>query len=300
MTKISVVFNTLNEEAVIKRAIESVKDLADEILVCDMLSDDNTATVAKKAGAKLIFHKRQTVVEPARNFAISKASGDWILVLDPDEELNPVLAAKLREIAEQDGVTTYVEITRQNLIFGKWVKAAQWWPDYHIRFFKAKSVDWPAHIHSKPITQGQGLRLPAEEQYALKHHHYTSISQYLVRLDRYTTVQAAEITKSNYKFKWVDLIQKPQAEFLGRFFANKGYQDGIHGLALCLLQAFSFLIVYLKVWEAQGFKAADIEFKQIKDETKKAGKEINYWLKYGNLSKNATKRFWQKIANRLS
>jgi glycosyltransferase involved in cell wall biosynthesis len=117
----------------IERAIKSVS-WADEILVCDMHSEDNTALLAKKLGAIVFFHKRTGFVEPARNFAISKASHEWILVVDADEEVSDSLQEKLKDIIKKNGVVTHVEVPRKNIIFAKWMKAAgclkglhTWW-----------------------------------------------------------------------------------------------------------------------------------------------------------------------------
>ena|SRR3989344_146543 len=297
--KISVVINTFNEEAVLERAIKSVF-WADEILVCDMHSDDNSAVLAKKLGAKVILHKKVNFVEPARNFAISKTENEWILILDPDEEVPDGLEGKLREIIDGEGVTTYVEIPRKNIIFGKWVKASQWWPDYNIRFFKKGSVNWSNKIHRSPKTEGQGIKLRSEERWAIIHHHYESVSQFIKRMDRYTDIQARELREEGYDFDWKDLIKKPLSEFLGRYFANRGFEDGLHGLSLSFLQAFSFLVVYLKVWENKGFNDQDIKYDVIKELSYESGKEIDYWLKYGNLSKNPVKRILQKAQNKLS
>lgn len=297
--KLSVVINTFNEERNIERSIKSVS-WADEILVCDMYSDDNTAVLAKKLGAKIIFHKRVGFVEPARNFAISKAEGEWVLVLDADEEVPDSLKDKIKEVITKDGVVTHVEIPRLNIIFGKTMKAAMWWPDYNIRLFKKSAVTWSSKIHSKPKTEGQGLRLPDLERYAIIHHHYETVSQFLLRLDRYTTVQAKELKASGYEFDWKDLFSKPLGEFLSRFFANRGFDDGLHGFALSLLQAFSHLVMYLKVWELKDFPEKSINFNDLKTESHKSGAEIEHWLKYGNLSKNKFKRVLQKIKNKIT
>lgn len=296
--KISVVINTLNEEKNIARAISSVS-WADEILVCDMYSDDNTAVISKKLGAKIIFHKRLNFVEPARNFAISKAENEWILVLDPDEEVPDTLEAKLKDIIGKSGVVTHVEIPRKNIIFGKWVKSSMWWPDNNTRFFKKGSVIWGNKIHAKPKASGQGLTLFSEERWAIIHHHYESIGQFVDRMNRYTSVQASELKEEGYEFDWRDLIRKPLSEFLSRFFANRGFEDGLHGLALGLLQAFSHLVVYLKVWELKGFERKDLNFDDIVDISKASGVEMEYWFKYGNLSKNKLKRAYQKAKNKL-
>lgn len=276
---ISVVINTLNEERNIEQVIKSVK-WADEIIVCDMYSEDKTVERAKKMGAKVFFHKKEEVVERARNFALSKASGDWMLVIDPDEEISSTLAERLQQIAKTTKQIDYVRLPRKNLIFGNFLKHSGWWPDYNIRFFKKGSVKWTDAIHRPPEVFGIGLDLEAEEQYAIIHHSYISIAQFLERMNRYTGIQAEELNKEGYKFNWKDLLEKPLSEFLSRFFAMKGYKDGLHGLVLSLLQAFSFLIVYLKVWEKNKFIKEDINLKDIKIEKDKSGESISYWIKH--------------------
>lgn len=297
--KISVVINTFNEEHNILRAIKSVS-WANEIIVCDMHSTDNTVEIAKKAKARVVYHQYTRFVEPARNFVISKASGDWILVLDADEEIPPTLAKQLLKLANNDTPASFVEIPRKNMIFGKWMKAAMWWPDYHIRFFKKGTVEWQDEIHSKPKTIGVGITLDLEEHLSIIHHHYTSVFQFIERLNRYSDIQAEELWKSDVKFKWTDLLTKPMEEFLARFFAKKGFEDGIHGLSLSLLQAMSFLVVYLKLWEKEKFKKVDVDLKELRALTKKQGSDLNYWFKYGNLSSNPLKRTIQKIKNRVT
>ncbi len=274
---VSVVINTLNEEKNISKAIASVKGFADEIVVCDMESSDNTVKIAKDLGAKIITHKKVGYVEPARNYAISKSSGDWILILDADEEVSDNLIKKLKEIVKKP-TADYYRIPRKNIIFGKWIKHSRWWPDYNIRFFKKGFVSWNEVIHSVPITQGEGADLPDKEEYAIIHHNYKSIDQYIERLVRYTTIQSEGLMKNGYVFSWKDIISKPLGEFLSRFFAGEGYKDGFHGLTLCLLQSFSEIILYLKVWEKQGFKEKDIEKPEFKREFSKAIKDFRWWV----------------------
>lgn len=297
--KISVVINTYNEAAHIDRAIKSVL-WADEILVCDMNSEDDTALIAKKLGAIVFFHKKTGFVEPARNFAISKASHEWILVVDADEEIPETLEERLKDIIKKNGVVTHVEVPRKNIIFGKWMKAAGWWPDYNIRFFKKDFVTWSNKIHSKPKTSGQGLTLSAEERYAISHHHYSTVSQFIARMNRYTDVQAKELRNDGYQFDWKDIIKKPVSEFMSRFFAHRGFEDGLHGLALSLLQGFSHLVMMLKVWEATQFEKKQPSYEEVVTLMKSQGEELTYWFKYSNLSKNPIKRTLQKIKNKLS
>ena len=291
---ISVVINTLNEENTIARALNSVK-WADEVLICDMHSTDKTVNIAKKMGAKVVFHKRLDFVEPARNFAISKALGDWILILDPDEEILDKLRDRLTQIVSAMEQIDYVRIPRKNIIFNKWMKASMWWPDLNVRFFKKGQVKWGEKIHKPPQTLGQGLDLPLNEELAILHNNYQSISQFLERMNRYTEVEARELKIDGYNFKWQDLVEKPLSEFLSRFFASKGYEDGLHGLSLSLLQAFSFFIVYVKLWEKTRFKEQVIPLVEIEKEKNKSANAINYWIKQSTRSSNLFKRFLQKI-----
>ena len=231
---VSVVINTLNEAENLPCALKSIHGWADEIVVVDMHSDDDTVQIAKKHGARVFTHPRTDYVEPARNFAISKATGDWILILDADEELPPALRDRLLEFTHQTEIT-HVRVPRKNIIFNRWIEHSRWWPDYNIRFFKPGAVTWDDAIHSIPLTRGAGFDLPAKEDLAIIHHHYQSISQYLDRHNRYTDQLIKPFIEKNYQFHWPDLITKPTHEFLSRYFAGEGYKDGLHGLALALL-----------------------------------------------------------------
>lgn len=276
MGKISVVINTLNEEENLPRAIASVKSFADELVVVDMHSTDSTVEIAKKAGAVVFDHEKTGYVEPARNYAIGKATGDWILILDADEEVSSSLEKKLLEIVK-DPKADYFRLPRKNMVFGKWIKNSRWWPDYNIRFFKKGTVTWNELIHSVPLTTGDGADLADDEKYALVHHNYTTIGKYIERMNRYTDVQSRGLIKNGYKFVWWDVISKPLGEFLSRYFVGEGFRDGLHGLVLALLQAFSEMIVVLKVWEDEGFKEQQVTLSQFEKRLAVAHDEYRWW-----------------------
>ena len=277
MAKISVVINTLNEEKNLPRAISSIKNFADDIVVCDMQSDDNTIKVAEDLGALVFEHKRTGYVEPARNFAISKASGEWVLILDADEEVPAKLREKLRLLATNPQAD-YYRIPRKNIVFGSWLKHSRWWPDFNIRFFKKGKVSWNEVIHSVPMTIGKGMDLPQEEDLAIIHYNYSSVEDYLERMNRYTTIQSKNLIEEGHKFIWKDLVKKPLSEFLSRYFGGEGYKDGLHGLALSLLQAFSELILYIKVWQSEKFLPQATTPEEVEKEFRQATNEIDWWL----------------------
>ena len=277
MGKISAVINTRNAEKILPRAISSVKDFADEIVVVDAKSEDATQEVANRLGAKVYeYEKPITYVEPARNFAISKAKNEWVLLLDADEEIPESLAKKLQKIAQKPQAD-YFRLPRKNIIFGKWIRHSRWWPDYNIRFFRKGTVVWSEIIHSVPETNGKGLDLPPRVAYALVHHNYQSIEQYIDRINNFTTEHAKLLAKEGYQFRWQDLVKKPAAEFLSRYYQGEGYKDGIHGLALAGLQAFSELTLYLKVWQQDKLGEKNLDVADIINSIKEAESELHYW-----------------------
>lgn len=298
MSKISAVLVVRNEEKNLARCLNSLS-WVDEIVVVDMESTDGTVALAKKVADKVFSHPQVGFVEPARNFAIEKATGSWILVIDADEEIPPPLVYKLKELAEAPGGFDFFRIPRKNIIFGKWIRHSRWWPDHIIRFFKKGSVNFLPVVHGVPLTKGLGKDLPEEEECAIIHHNYQTVSQFLERLNRYTDEQVKELAGRGYKFKWQDLISKPTSEFLSRFFVGEGYKDGIHGLALAFLQAFSELILYLKLWEKEGFGEEQLS-EEIVGELKKSQKEINYWLRTVQIEQSkGLRRTILKILRRL-
>lgn len=296
--KISVIINTINEEKNLLRALNSIKGFADEIVVVDMKSDDKTVEIAKSFGARVFEHERTNYVEPARNFAIGQATGDWILILDADESVSHTLLRKLKKLSREDQAD-YYRLPRKNIIFGKWMKHSRWWPDYNIRFFKRGFVAWSDTIHSVPLTQGRGADLRALEKNALLHYHYESIEQYIDRLNRYTTIQAKNRAGEGYIFRWQDIVLRPSSEFLSRFFAGRGYKDGLHGLALSYLQGFSELVVCLKVWQAKGFEEKQLKLDEVAENLTKAQKELNYWKAHAAIDEKQGNLFLLRIKRKF-
>ncbi|NCP47285.1 hypothetical protein AUJ42_01940 [Candidatus Collierbacteria bacterium CG1_02_44_10] len=299
--KISAVVNTRNESENIFDCLKAL-GFCDEIVVVDMESEDNTKEIVNQFTDRIYDHKVVGFVEPARNFAIKKALGEWILIVDADERVSRTLAAKLIEVADKNEVD-FVRIPRKNLVFGHWLQYSRWWPDYNVRFFKKGSVEWQDEIHSVPITYGTGVNLEAETGLALEHHHYRTIDEYFLRALRYSNQQSKELINFGYKFDPADLIKKPVGEFLSRFFAGEGYRDGLHGLIIAMLQFFSILLIYLKVWQTEGNKP--ISERELtptwQNSFLQKFKEFRYWFLTSKIqnSKSKTDAFFLKLQRRL-
>lgn len=274
---ISAVINVRNEAENLNKCLRSLKDFADEIIVVDMKSTDNSVQIAQKYGAKLYSYKPMKYVEPARNFALSKATGRWIILLDPDEYLGKALKNELLKISQRSDID-FVHIPRKNYILGKWFRHSNWWPDYVIRFFRRGHVDWQKEIHSQPITKGNGLNLLDSEKLAIRHNNYTTLSQFVHRALRYSSVQAEELHKNDYKLKTSDFILRPIQEFNSRFFSAQGYKDGLHGLVFSVLQAFAIALIYIRLWEIEGASEKILSKDSFVSASQEATYEYSYWF----------------------
>lgn len=248
---ISVVVNSRNEAKILERCLRSVVGWADEIVLIDMESTDNTIEVAKSFGAKVYKHKALSYVEPARKYAVSKTRGDWILILDPDEEILEPLKRKLVTVVTDSSVDV-VKIPRLNFIFGKKIKHSNFWPDPQIRFFRKGKIKFSDKIHSFPETTGNVINLEYREDLAIRHYPYDNISQFLNRMRRYSTVEAENLYHEGKSFSVWQLIYEPFYEFVRRYIRHLGFLDGWRGFVLSMLQAYYYILVEIKLYQLKN------------------------------------------------
>lgn len=292
-SKISVIINTKNSAKTLERTLKSVT-WADEIVVVDTKSTDNTKKIAKKYTKNIYnFTKDINFVEPVRNFAISKATLDWIFILDADEEVSEALKNTIKDLITKD-IDIY-DIPRKNIVFNKWIKNAGWWPDYQRRLFRKGHVVWSDTIHSVPEVKGSIKKLDPKEDNAIIHHNYQTIEQYIDRLNKYTSIEAnqqkQDITSA------AKTLQEGFSELQKRLYQHEGYKD-IHGVSLSLLQMFYQMAVQLKIWQKQGFKNIN---SSIDESIDTIIKELKYWQASYKISttKNPIIKIYWKIRRKL-
>lgn len=276
---LSVVINTKNAKNTLKRCLNSV-EFADEIVVLDMQSDDDTVAIAQDFGARVFTTKDVGYVEPARNEVIGKAKGDWIFIIDADEEISDEIKRKIQKITQtswQSGAPVAYRLPRKNMIWGKWIEHTGWWPDYQLRLFVAGKVKWNNEIHSIPQVDGQVQDFPAEESSAILHWNYSSLTQFLSRMDRYSTIQASEITRKG-PLSQTEVLSIFFDEWLRRLFQQQGWKDNTHGIALSFLQSTSELVKVLKIWEKNEYKSGAVNQEQFAKTMKQVQKSLNYWI----------------------
>lgn len=293
--KLSVVINTKNSASTLKNTLESVK-FADEIIVVDMNSVDDTLKIVKKFTKNIFKYKDVGYVEPARNFAINKASHEWILIVDSDEVVNAGLKKYIQQILKSEKTADIYLIPRQNLIFNHEMKHTGWWPDYQPRLFKKGKINWPNKIHQHPTLQGEVHKIPAKKSLSIIHQNYDDVSSYIERLNRYTLIQAKNenrgFTEAINSTKIIDSFFE---EFFRRFFVLSGYKDQVAGTGLSFLQAMYELIVKLRIWEIQEQselkQPASVVIKSLEINRN----HLNYWLAdwHVKYSSGLNKIYWR-------
>jgi glycosyltransferase involved in cell wall biosynthesis len=277
MAKLSVLINTKNEADQIKDCLESVQ-FADEIVVVDMASEDDTTEIAQKYTDQIHDFKDVGYVEPARNFGLGKTSHDWVLIIDADERVTVELKNKINQILDKPQADVYL-LPRKNIIFGQWIKGAGWWPDYQVRLFKRDKVEWLDQLHSQPQIHGQIKKIEPSAEMALLHHNYQTVRDFVKRLNRYTDVQASEINNHDkIDSNCFQLISAGGDEFLKRYFAQDGQKLGGRGLSLSILQAFYQSVLAIKKWELEEFEEDPACQDQAVEAMLRFKKSLNYWV----------------------
>lgn len=301
--KLSVVINTKNSEKYIKQCLQSIKKIADEIIVVDMASTDKTLKIAQRFTDRIFQYPQPEIgyVEPAREFAFAQANGDWIFLIDSDEEIKPPLANLIKAVVTGNSHLEPAEayfLARSNIIFDKAINQTGWYPDYQLRLWQNKAIKWQSSLHSIPKIIGKSGYFPSDPiDLAIVHHNYQTIEQFILRSNRYSTLQAeAHIKEKKPQNITPDIIWKSFFdEFWRRMFLQQGMLEGNHGIALSLLQASNELHAQAKVWQHQGFNWSTLNLQQIKTLRRQWLKEAKYWWAHLMVTQNkgCKKIYWQ-------
>lgn len=275
---LSVVINTKNAEVTLAVALKSVSDIASQIIVMDMRSDDKTREVAEKFTKDIYKTEKDfEYVEPARNAALAKVDQEWVLILDADEEVSDGLKQEIIQIINKpDNDIDCFFIPRKNIIFAKEMSGTGWWPDYQMRLFKKGKVVWSDQIHCVPEIHGKVEHLPVDFEKAIVHYNFQKVDQFVSRLNRYTSIES--FSEEDQTISAAAAFNAFKDEFLRRMFQEKGIDEGIHGVSLSLLQSSYQLISYLKHWEKSGFVSTGEDQNETIQELRNFQKQLNYWI----------------------
>ena len=274
--QLSIVIITYNEEANIGRTLQSVQPLvADgegEIIVVDSGSTDRTVEIAESFGAK-VFVEEWKGFATQKNSAIDKATGEWILSLDADEELDSDLILELSGQSDKSlhpggssrewcvtmgqagkgveflkGWPVGFLVQRKNHFLGRWIRHGGYWPDSKLRLFRRGTGTFENRVvHEDIRVDGPTKQIPNG---ALIHHSYPTLSDYVEHMSRYSSLGAEMVVaKGRVRFSFINILLRPMFTFIYNYFFRLGFLDCREGLLLHLYHAVYVSWKYAKAWE---------------------------------------------------
>jgi (heptosyl)LPS beta-1,4-glucosyltransferase len=245
--KLSVTVITLNESARLAAALESVT-WADEIVVVDAMSMDDTATVARRFTDRVVV-REWAGYAAQKNFAASIAVHDWILSLDADERVTPELASEIKLLmAGGEPPARGYRVPRVAFHLGRWIRSTDWYPDPQLRLYDRRAGAWQdVAVHESVVVRGPVAKLRGE----LQHYAYRNVSHHLETIDRYTTLAARQMQADGRKAMALDLTLAPAGAFVRNYLLRGGIGDGAPGLIISLLNSYYVLLKFVKLWEMQ-------------------------------------------------
>lgn len=243
MSKVAVIMVVRNEEKRLAVCLEKLR-WADEIIVMDQASDDQTAAIARHFTDKVYNVSNKGYCEPDRKLAVSMASSDWIFYCDPDEIVSPELAQEIKNAVNKPAFEAY-SVLRKNYIFGRLMRFGGHQNDWQLRLFKKGVVTYTDRIHEKPSVAGETGKLGC----ALSHYSTESLVAYCRKLDNYTNIEVDCLLKEGREFSSKRLVFEPMLRFFRQYFWQQGFRDGREGFIFYCLSAFYIFLKYAKLWE---------------------------------------------------
>ncbi len=251
-SKITALVPTFNEEENLRDCLASVR-WADEIFVVDSYSQDRTLEIAREFSARVVQHEYVNSAAQ-KNWAIPQASHPWILLLDADERVTPELGDEIRRILAEGPRFDGYWIRRANHFLGRRVKHCGWETDRVIRLFRRDLGRYQEReVHAEIQLPGP---LPVLRQ-PLLHYSFRSFRQYWRKMELYSDWGASQLYREGRRAGWISVGLRPPLRFFKMYFLRLGFLDGVHGLVLCMLAAFSVFLKYAKLWELGRAGAPD-------------------------------------------
>lgn len=243
---LSVVIHTYNEAHHIVDCINSAR-FADEVVVVDNESTDNTVSLARANGARIeTFSGYHGYPEPARVYGLTCLKGDWVFILDADERISPELAEEIQKIIKQQHAADGYLIPIRNFHFGRWLKHGNLYPDLHLRFFKRSKGGYPeVGLHRGIVVNGKVEALTLD----ILHFSYRDITHYFQKLNTYTTVEAERLVEKQHQPTGYDIVIKPWHRFIKAYVFQGGFKDGLEGWLFHMFSAFYVMVSEVKAWE---------------------------------------------------
>jgi len=243
MPKLSVVIITFNEERNIGRCIESVLEVADEIVVVDSFSTDKTREICEKHGVNFIEHAFEGHIQQ-KNFANTQAKYPHKLSLDADEALSVELKNEILKIKHDWQYDGY-RMNRLTNYCGKWIRHCGWYPDTKLRLYDSAKGRWGGvNPHDKfELNPGSKVGFLKGD---ILHYSYYSVEEHIRQADKFSTIAAKELIGLGKSVSYFQIIVNPMAKFIRNYILRLGFLDGFYGFIICRIAAHETFQKYTK------------------------------------------------------
>ncbi len=245
--KLTVTVITRNEAANIRGALESVR-WADEIVVVDSYSTDETAAIARQYTSHIEV-RDWPGYGVQRNYAAGVASYDWILAIDADERVPPALAAEIQQIMRDGPRAGGYRMPRLSFYLGRWIHGTDWYPDYQLRLYDRRVGQWNRKRVHESVQLSEGK--PATLRNELQHYPYRDISDHVTSIDHYTSLAAEEWHAEGRRTNVLEALVHPPCAFLRNYILRRGFLYGAAGFLVSSLNWYYVFLKILKLWALQ-------------------------------------------------
>jgi glycosyltransferase involved in cell wall biosynthesis len=245
MIQLSVVIITFNEERNLERCLISIKEIADDIVVLDSFSKDNTQKIAEKHGARFLQHAFDGHIEQ-KNRAITHAKYPHVLSLDADEALDETLIESIKKVKENFDKEGYY-MNRLTNYCGTWVHHCGWYPDKKLRLWDSRLGSWGGTNPHDKYEMKNGDKNVGHLKGDILHYSYYTVDDHYKQVEYFTTILAKAQYKNGKKAPLIVWVFSPIVKFIKDFFIMKGFLDGSVGFQICKISAFATFVKYKKL-----------------------------------------------------
>jgi glycosyltransferase involved in cell wall biosynthesis len=246
MIQLSVVIITFNEEKNIGRCLDSVKDIADEVVIVDSFSTDKTEEICRSKGAHLVQHKFDGHIEQ-KNWAITQAKFPYVLSLDADEALSDELKKSILAVKNNWTKDGYY-MNRLTNYCGKWIHHSGWYPDRKLRLWDSRKGKWGGINPHDKYEMSEGDKATGFLRGDILHYSYYSVEDHYKQVEKFSGISAMALQKQNSKISYPMVFLKTGFKFFRNYFLKLGFLDGKYGFIVCKISARETYLKYLKLY----------------------------------------------------